>query len=109
MLDSSQEQLTAKLTAQVVAATAEAAAKVLANEEHMAQVQIARLEVELIARKEAQVCFELNVKESMKALDDKLERLLGKLDRPSWTVTLALGGMGSLCVGLIVFIASHGR
>jgi hypothetical protein len=104
--EKSQEQITAEIVAQTVAATAEAAAKVLAKDEHSSQIQIAVIEAELIARKEAQIYFEENIRDGMKKLDDKMERLFDKLDRPSWLVALAMGGMGSLCVGLIVFIAT---
>ena len=107
MGEKDQIQITAELVAQTVAATAEAAAKVLAKDEHSALLQIAVIQNELTARKEAQVFFEKTVNDGMQKLDDKLERLFNKLDRPSWLVAIAFTIMGSLCVGLITFIVSY--
>lgn len=118
-----QEQITARIVAQTAAATAiavsqaaQAAALVIAKEGNVAITEIAVLKSSLAILKEAQASFETEMNRKFESLDvkvdSKFEKVFIKLDeialgRPTWAVSITMGGLCSLCVGLGVFVLSH--
>jgi phage-related protein len=118
-LDETQEQITARIVAQAATATASAvseaasaAALVLAKENATVLTTIAVLGTEVNMIKNQQSSFESEVNRRMDNLDPKFEKIFNKLDnvalgRPTWATSLTMGGLFSLCVGLIVFVMSH--
>jgi flavin-binding protein dodecin len=112
MAEETQEQITARIVAQAATATAKAvadaaaaAALALASENTTALTAIAVLQTEMEILKTQHSCFEATMNSKMDGLGPKFERIFDKLDgRPSWEVTYALGGLSSLCVGLIVYV-----
>lgn len=120
MLNETQEEITAKIVAQAATATAlavsqaaQAAAMVIAKENNTALTAIAVLQTEMTILKNQQTSFELEINRKMDGLSPKFEKIFAKLDevtlgRPTWAVTILMGGLFSLCVGLIVFAVSGG-
>ena len=114
-----QEQITAKIVAQAATATAiavseaaRAAAMVIAKENSITLVEIAVLKTEMTTIKNQQASLEIEINRRIDGLDTKFDKIFGKLDemsqgRPTWVVSLTIGGLFSLCVGLIVFTVSH--
>lgn len=110
-----QEEITAKIVAQAATATAkavseaaQAAALVIAKENNTALTAIAVLQTEMTTIKNQQTNFEAEINHKMDNLSPKFEKIYEKLDgRPTWAVALIIGGLFSLCVGLIVFTVSH--
>ena len=102
----------ATATAKAVSEAATAAAMVIAKENNVTLTEIAILKTEMNIIKAQQSSFESEMNRRMDGLDPKFEKLFTKLDeialgRPSWAVALIIGGLFSLCVGLIVFTVSH--
>ena len=118
-MDETQEQLTARIVAQTATATAlavadaaNAAALALAKENTVTLTEIAVLKTEMAIMKNQQTCFENAMTSRMDNLDPKFEKIFNRLNdvalgRPTWAVALLIGGLSSVCVGLIVFTASH--
>jgi hypothetical protein len=118
-VDETQEQITARIVAQAATATAsavseaaQAAALVLAKENATVLTRVAVLQIEVSMIKNQQISFEGEVNRRMDNLDPKFEKIFNKLDdvalgRPTWAISLIMGGLFSLCVGLIVFVVSH--
>lgn len=115
----SKEEITANLvsSAATAAATAvmeaaKAAAQVIAAEHGTTMVQIAVLQRDVTALKDQQGIFEASVNRRMDSWTGTLKEIYAKLDdialgRPTWAISLMMGGMFSLCVGLIVFIVTR--
>lgn len=118
-MDETQEQITARIVAQAATATAsavseaaQAAALVLAKENATVLTRVAVLQMEVTVIKNQQVSFETEVNRRLDNLDPKFEKIFNKLDdvalgRPTWAISLIMGALFSLCVGLIVFVVSH--
>lgn len=114
-----QEEITAKIVAQAATATAkavseaaQAAAIVIAKENNTTLTEIAVLKTEVGILKTQQSCFEIEINRKMDNLSPKFDKIFTKLDdvalgRPTWAVSLIMGSLFSLCVGLIVFVVSH--
>ena len=107
-MNETQEGITAKIVAQSATATAKAvseaviaSAAVIAKEHQAVSTDIAVIQAEMST-----------LKKQMGSLEMALEKIFCKLEeislgRPTWAVTIILGGLFSLCVGLIVFSVSH--
>jgi hypothetical protein len=118
ILSETQEEITAKIVAQAATATAlavsqaaQAAAMVIAKENNTALTAIAVLQTEMTILKNQQTSFELEINRKMDNLSPKFDKIFNKLDevtmgRPTWAVTIIMGALFSLCVGLIVRITS---
>jgi hypothetical protein len=118
-----QEQITAAIVAQTATATAkavfdaaQAAAIIVEREKSASMLSIVELRTEVKNIKEQQGSFEAQITEKVDKLDGKIdgmsEKIFGKLDeltkgRPSWAVAALVGGLFSVCTGLIVFVISH--
>lgn len=92
---------TASATARAVAEAAAAAAKVLASENGLITTAIALLRQEVSS-----------IKDQLGANSEKMDKVTTKLNevaegRPSWAVTLILGLLSSLVVGMAVFVAAR--
>ena len=117
----SPEQTTARIVAQAATATAtakavmeaaQAAAAVIARDNVITSSAIAVLQTEMAGLKIQQTSFEAEMNRKMDSLGPKFDKIFGKLDdmaqgRPTWAVALILGSLFSLCVGLIVYTATH--
>ena len=102
-----QEEITAKIVAQAATATAlavsqaaQAAAVVIAKENTSSLTAIAVLQAEVVL-----------IKNQLVGLGPKFDKIFNKLDevtlgRPTWAITIIMGALLSLCVGLIVRITS---
>ena len=113
-----QEQITARLVeessvaaAKAVSEAAVAAARVVAQENNAALKEIAVLQTDMNYIKNQQTSFEIVINKKFDKLDEKFSEITCKLDelktgRPSWGVALMLGGLFSLCVGLITFVVT---
>ena len=119
MMIETQEQITASIVAQAATATAkavleaaQAAAMVIAKENNTALTAIAVLQTEVNIIKNQQNSFEIEMNRKMDSLSPKFEKIYSKLDeinqgRPTWAITIIIGALFSLCVGLITFTVSH--
>jgi hypothetical protein len=108
-LNETPEEVTAKIVAQAATAAAktvfeaaQAAAMVLAKESTTTNTAIAVLQAEVVL-----------IKNQLVGLGPKFDKIFNKLDevtlgRPTWAVAIIMGGLFSLCVGLIVFAVSGG-
>jgi hypothetical protein len=113
------EQITAMIVAQAATATAkavfeaaQAAALVIAKENSTALTAIAVLQNEVSTIKNQQTSFEAEMNRKMDSLDPKFDKIYSKLDevnqgRPTWTISLTIAALFSLCVGLITFVVTH--
>lgn len=102
-----EEETTARIVAQAATATAKAvsdaaiaAAALIAKEHGVVATQVAVVQSEMG-----------NMDKRMSCLEEALEKIFNRLNdialgRPTWAVTVILGGLSSLCVGLVVFILS---
>lgn len=118
-MDETQEQITARIVAQAATATAkavseaaQAAAVVIAKENNTALTAIAILQTEVTMLKNQQASFESEMNRKMDNLSPKFEKLFAKIDeislgRPTWSVSLIIGSLFSLSVGLIVFTVTQ--
>lgn len=114
-MDVTQEQATAQIVAQAASAAAkavmeaaQAAAMVIAKENISTLTEIAVLKTEVGIIKNQQISFETEMNKKMDSLSPKFEKIFDKLDgRPTWTVSIIMGSLFSLCVGLIVFVVSN--
>lgn len=92
---------TASATAKAVAEAASAAAKVLAADQGLIVTAIALLRQEVAM-----------IKDQLGDNSQKMDKVTTKLNevaegRPSWAVTLILGLLSSLVVGMAVFVAAR--
>lgn len=92
---------TAEATAKTVASTAQAAAAVIARDNIAASLDIAVLKNDVAALKSQNA----EMSKTMKDIFDQLREIA--TGRPTWAVTIIIGVLTSLCVGLIVFTVTH--
>lgn len=102
---------TAEATAKAVLEAAQAAAKVVEKENIEALLSIAKLETEVRLMKESHMLFEIEMNKRLDSFTPLFDKLFEKMDeviagRPTWAVTYLLGGLFSLCTGLVVFVLS---
>jgi prophage DNA circulation protein len=107
-MEDTHEEATARVVAQTATATAravfdsaQAAAMILAKENSTNQVAFGKLEANVS-----------NLTEKILSIEQSVEKLFSKLNeialgRPTWAVTIVIGGLSSLSVGLSVFILAH--
>ena len=112
------EEITASIVAEAANAAAKtvseaavAAAVLIAKENNMALTAIAVLQADMTNVKLQQASFEKEINKKVDNLKPEFEKIGCKLDeltlgRPTWTVALILGGLLSLCVGLITFVVT---
>ena len=91
----------AKVTATAVSEAAIAAAAVIARAHQTVATDVAVIQAEMTGLKDKMTSFSCG----MDKMFLKLEEI--SLGRPTWAVTIVMGGLSSLCVGLIVFIMAH--
>lgn len=112
------EELTASIVAEAASAAAKtvseaavAAALLIAKENSTALTAIAVLQADMTNVKNQQVNFEKEINKKVDLLKPEFEKIGCKLDeltlgRPTWTVAMIMGGLLSLCVGLITFVVT---
>jgi hypothetical protein len=126
----------ATAAAEKVADAAIATASVLAKENSRVLLEMAVLKNDMATVKKQQDSFESEIAHKMESIETKFEKVFGMIGdmtkeltkqisdmsaglltklnevvqgRPTWAVTLTIGGLLSLCVGLIVFVVSSGK
>ena len=119
MAEESIEERTARVVAQVakdtahaVAEAAIAAALVVAKEHVRDETTMALLQEDVKNIETQQACFEEATNKKWDSLSLTFDKVFSKLEeitlgRPTWTVSLIMGGLFSLCVGLIVFVVTR--
>jgi len=94
----------AKAVALAVSEAAVAREKIVAGEGTATAVAIAELKVKLEMLETQQNGFVSDMKKQLEELFNKINEIIAC--RPSWIIAWALGGLMSLCVGLIVYITT---
>lgn len=119
MVDETQQDITAHIVAATATATAKAvsdaavaAAVIVAKETSTSMAAIAVLQAKVEILNTQQISFEYEINRKIDALSVTFKEVFDKLDeiiqgRPTWAVSIIMGGLSSVCVGLIVFAATH--
>ena len=103
---------TAQATAKAVSEAAVVAAVIVAKETSSSMAAIAVLQAKVEILNSQQVSFELEINRKLDNFSKTFKDVFDKLDiivqgRPTWGTMILMTGLSSLCVGLIVYIASY--
>ena len=103
----------AEKAAKAVSEAAIAAALVIAKEHVRDETVLALLQSDVTNLKVQHTCFEDAQNKKWDGLGVTFDKVFAKLEelalgRPTWTVSIVMGSLFSLCVGLIVFTLTKG-